>query len=157
MSRFKKAVWAPGGNRMIVETGHKTFDRQTNCISPGNITANTMTGWACRAWNTPANPFGEPCRPGEMQHYDVRIWPEQVRQMCQKLFDTRDGWVYEFFHYNRPDNSYRRMGRATKIVHGYIFADHDDKYLDYLCTGPTYKSESLLAEMQKYVCRKEEE
>ena len=48
---MREKEWV-NGNKMKIETGHKTFDRQTNIISTGNIIANTLWGFFIRPYTS---------------------------------------------------------------------------------------------------------
>ncbi len=142
---MKAKVWK-NPNRMLVETGHKTFDRQTNIVSTGNIIANTQSAFYVR---------GEMCvktwsrtdyEPGYLRNYDLGNWPTMptsVRQSVIRLTAGRKDsiWVSELFHYNGD----------RCIVHGYIITTPDHHLLDMFVTGPTYKSADVLEGVLPYV------
>lgn len=134
----KKIKWA-NPNKMIFESGHKTFDRQTNVISTGNIIANTLLGRHIRPYYTPTTPLGDPCRPGDMQAFDLNSevlrLPAHVRQFVVENARNKGVWVYELRHWNGDQ----------KVIHGYIITrSKTHKYLGEFCIGPTYKSWMVL-------------
>lgn len=45
---MKKAIFNKLGTKQLVNTGYKTFDKQTNYIGTGNVIANTMLGFYVR-------------------------------------------------------------------------------------------------------------
>ena len=152
---MKKIEWATP-NRMVIDTGHATFNRQTNIISTGNIIANTMLGWHCRPYSEVINPVGDECPLGHLRDFDLRIWkqrntPRTVLRQVKELTKTKSVWIYEFFHYN-----YQKWPLDSKrIVHGYVITSANHAVLATITTGPTYKSESVVWECTKYVGDKE--
>lgn len=144
---MKKKVWATP-NRMLIETGHATFDRQTNVIGTGNIIANTQSAFFVR---------GELCvkcwgpkvyQPGELRDYDLGNWPKMPSSVRIAIVRMTRGqqdsiWVSEFFHYN---------GRR-RITHGYIITDRVNGLLYLACRGPTYKSIRVLRGVLPYVVK----
>jgi len=140
----KKKVWDYEKDKMIVQTGHATFDRQTNVISTGNIIANTMLGFHCRPASNTINPLGTERPHGYLREYDLqgRGLPYRVRQSVIDVTEKEPAWVYKFFHYN--------SGR--QIVHGYVITrPGSNEILRTFITGPTYRSALVIHECAKYV------
>lgn len=102
---MKEAKFNKTGTRQLVDTGWKTFDRQTNCISTGNVVSNTQ-------FSSFVRPFGETeCNgthfhPGELLDFDMKPFktyriPHEVarilydkgrdRSMILYLFRTFEG------------------------------------------------------------------
>ena len=50
----RKAIYNSRGNQ-VIDTGFKRFDKETNCISYGNIIANTIYGNYIRQYNEVKN------------------------------------------------------------------------------------------------------
>ena len=71
---LKQHVYDRHGD-MVVDTGHKTFDGQTNCIATGNIVSNTQTARYIRpksATLTYTTNRGTVTRgPGELREWDL--------------------------------------------------------------------------------------
>jgi len=142
---MKKKVWVTP-DRMLMQTGHATFDRQTNVISTGNIIANTQNAFYVRGelcvkcWGPKAY------QPGELRDFDLGNWPKMplsVRRAIVRMTTGRQDsiWASEFFHYN----SHRC------IIHGYIVTTSDHQLLDTFVTGPTYKSAAVIKGVLPYV------
>lgn len=60
---MKKSIYNKRGTRQIVNSGWKLFDKQTNCIGPGNCVFNTQVSSFIRPWkqlecNGRVNPEG---------------------------------------------------------------------------------------------------
>lgn len=142
---MKKKVWVTP-DRMLMQTGHATFDRQTNVISTGNIIANTQNARYVR---------GELCikcwgpkvyQPGELRDYDLENWPRMPPSVRRAVIQATTGqqgsvWVSEFFHHNGH----------RKIIHGYIITALDHQLLVMFVTGPTYKSAHVINGVLPYV------
>lgn len=127
---------------IVITTGHKTFDRQTNLITAGNVVANTMVGGHIRAYDNVT--MG--AKRGDLQKYDLNKFIKMdgfhmLRRYFQNLASEQEFYIYAFFH-KRNDEI---------IYHGFIITDEDYVYKTTLCVGPTYKSYDILDEVQKYV------
>ena len=44
-------TWSKNGNKMIINSKFKEFNKQTNLITSGNVIANTMWGLYIRPWS----------------------------------------------------------------------------------------------------------
>jgi len=144
--RFRETAWRDG-DHMLFESGHKTFDRQVDCISTGNVLGHVQLSWHIRPYTeTECNGFTNP--PGHLRAFDLKDWqlPQRVRRCVLDQTETRAVWLYEFRHW-RGD---------VKIVHGYVVTSHDHGLIDYFVTGPTYKSELVIHEAITYITRKED-
>lgn len=141
---MKKAEWL-NLNRMKIETGHKTFDRQANCVGTGNRIANTQFSSHIRPRScVECNGMQFPL--GHLRDYDFNWWtnprlPLYVRKYVESVTKTKAVWLYQFHHWLKD----------KRIVHGYIVTDHDDGLLRKFVTGPTYKSGLVIDEMAEYV------
>ena len=141
---MRKIEWE-NPNKMKIDTGHKTFDAQTNVISTGNIIANTMKGFHIRAFNDCHNGF-ENKASGHLQDWDLdkfdyipQGWKDRMRyeNPNQKFI------LYEIFHYSN-DN---------KIVHGLILTDNDKNHISTYCARAGYnKSYDILFTVRDYLC-----
>jgi len=133
-------------NKIYINTGHKTFDKQTNLISFGSIISNTQYSIWIRPYNETKNFFVE--RPkGYLQDWDLNTFtdlPDFVRDYIKSVAIDDPVILYELRSYN-----YNK-----KIVHGYIITDQHYQLLNYFVVGPTYKSENVVLESIKYVTKK---
>lgn len=143
---MKKIKWV-NGNKMLFESGHKQFDRQTNLISTGNIIANTQRGGFIRPRKcTECNGLTRP--EGHLREFDLRGWDRMPREIKDKVLElTEDDSVilYRFHHYNN---------NGWMVTHGWVIttADYNNYKLLYSkVTGPTYKSHYVIEEAIKYV------
>lgn len=132
-------------NKMHIETGHATFDRQTNIISHGNIIANTMLGWHIRAWTDTTHwQEGKQHQPGYLQNFDLDAFvrlPGHVRDYMRRALHSQAGWLYQFYSFSG--------NRET--VHGYVLTANDHTLIKAFYTGPTYKSWHVIDGVLPYV------
>lgn len=139
----KQVVW-DNPNKMHFESGHKTFDRQVISVARGSVVGGGQLSGLVRAYNTPTNPLGRPCKAGEMQAFDLHYLqvPHNVAVLVRHHARAGDVWVYEFYHY---------VGQR-RVSHGFVICDYaHTKALSVIVTGPTYKSEQVLQEAIKYL------
>ena len=147
---MKKIKWV-NDNRMLFESDHKTFNRQTNIISTGNIIANTVIGQHIRAY-TETECNGLTRSEGHLRNFDLqgfmrRHIPRRVLQAVKDSTANRSAWLYELLHYNN-------MGLwkdDQRIVHGYVLTSGDHFLIRSFVTGPTWKSRSVVNEATKYL------
>lgn len=67
---MKKAIWRKDGMKMIIDSGWKEFDRQTCCISTGQVITNTQYSMCIRPWKqTECNGFTNP--EGHLLDFDI--------------------------------------------------------------------------------------
>jgi len=133
-------------NKMFMDTGHRTFDRQTNIVSTGNIIAATQLAYfvrgelELRCWGP------EVYEPGHLRNYDLGNWPQMPSHVRKTIIRATQGtkesvWVSEFFHYRGE----------RKVIHGYVVTTHGHKLLHSFVTGPTYKSSLVIEGVIPYV------
>jgi len=144
---LKEIEWI-NGNKMKIETGHKTFDQQTNIISYGNIIANTMVGFYIRAYNDTVNPVGQTRPLGYLQDFDLQNWRNELYRyrLMNKVkahLVNRAGILYRLFHYNKNQ----------RIIHGFILTDTDYNLIEKWVVGPTYKSWDVVLGCEPYLAR----
>ncbi len=85
---MKKAKYNKTGTRMIVDTGWKEFDRQTNCITTGNAVCNTQISSFIRPYSdTECNGFT--FKPGELLEADLK--PFQKYDIPDRILGRLDG------------------------------------------------------------------
>lgn len=140
---LKKKVWT-NSNKMLFESAHKTFNKQTTLITTGNAIGNTQTSFFIRPYKTPKNPVGEKVSFGSMQDYDLnqfRNLPNHVRESVKKNTKTKDGILYKFFHYDGD----------RQVVHGYVLTDGNYNLIRKFYTNPSWKSQDVVDKVSEYV------
>jgi hypothetical protein len=126
-------------NRILADTGHKTFDRMTDCVMTGNVYSNVQVSSYIRPHSeTECN--GHTFKPGELRESDLAPFirsgaPRQFLTKIRELTETESAILYKFRHY---------VGRR-EIVHGYALTRAGThELIARLTTGATHKSSSVL-------------
>ena len=145
---MKETKWV-NPNKMKFESGHKTFDNQTNLITTGNINANTVMGKFIRP-ATEIECFGRTSAVGYLRDHDLQSFshlntPPNVMNRILELTETETRILYAFFHYDK---------RYKPILHGLVITDSSYRYITHWVTGRTYKSALVVNEAMQYVCNK---
>ena len=140
---MKRLEYDKTGNKPVgVNTGCKSFDKQTNFLSCGNVIAPTMIGWNIRAYTqTECNRFT--FEPGHLQNYDLRNFvrnniPASILKFVREITADSDAWLYMFFHYSGD----------KKIVHGYVVADKNNNHIKTF----VLRDEKVVHFAREYVC-----
>lgn len=142
-----RAITWDNPNKMHIETGHVTFDRQCRYIGTGNQIGDTVFAAYIRPFNTPTLPNGQPCAPGEMQRWDLNEWwkgrnmPHDVRHFVETKAIDEAVILYQFFHH---------QGQA-RIEHGWIVTDEQHRLLHKFYSGTTAKSRHVLDVCLEYI------
>lgn len=90
--------WSKNGNKMIIHSDFKEFNKQTNCIGKGNQIANTIYGNCIRPYNeTECN--GNKYNKGHLFNYDLKFFhinydiEEYIKSLNEKII------LYELYIY----------------------------------------------------------
>ena len=98
---MKKSKWSKDGMKQIISSGWKEFDRQTNCIATGNVTANTQFSLFVRPWKeTECNGFTRP--EGHLLNYDLNQFgnhriPQDIEEILRDEGREESVILYMFF------------------------------------------------------------
>lgn len=145
---MKEAVWRDL-NHMLFESGHKTFDRQVDLISAGNVIGAVQFSRYIRPYTeTSCGPNDR--EPGFFRDWDLRWWidfvgiPPEVLSFVVGVTENITVILYEFHHYLR----------GRRVTHGYVVTTIERRLLGAFVTGPTYKSEQVIDEATKYIVEK---
>ena len=146
----KKLLWGRSGNKCIVDTGCKTFDRYIDSISTGNV-------WGRGQYSSYIRPRSETeCNgrvnpPGCLQDFDLKPFIERglPRRMLEYIKGCKEQVIlYNYYHY--------RGGQ--RINHGFILTTgkyNQERHLMTCVTGITRKSHMVLEAMKEYICEPE--
>lgn len=96
---MKKAVYTKNGMKQIIDSGFKLFDKQTNCISYGNVIANTQYSSYIRPWKR-VECNGHTFREGHLLNTDIQHFGPLPRRIRDLLYDPereKSVILYEFF------------------------------------------------------------
>jgi len=170
----KVKAWTPDRNKQIIDTGHTLFDRQTVCISPGNMLAPTQVSGIVRSWKEPKNPAQQPVEPGVLTNFDldafsdmfgdVNRWSrhltgwqirDSIRERTKMMPAGKMFTLYFFYHtvparITRNRNVVIRHAPSHRVVHAIVLTHNNDIVQKWI-PGPTYKSYDIYAECMKYV------
>lgn len=140
---MKVKQWATP-NRMLFESEHKTFNKQTQLISTGNVWANTQYSGCIRGYYT-TDCNGHISELGHLQNYDMKQFnqylPYHVLQQIKELTKNNGGILYIFKHYSN--------GRL--IVDGAILTDRQYKHIKSYYLGGSYKQDSIIDKAREYI------
>ena len=115
MREFK---WRKDGMKQILDSPHKTWNKQAIALMTGNVIDNGYTSWYIRPWNqTECNGYTN--EPGHLQNFDLNTFknlPNYVREYFRSA--PMPIILMEVFTYNK----------RQKMVHGYIaYTNNYDK------------------------------
>ncbi|RLE37801.1 hypothetical protein DRJ17_05770 [Candidatus Woesearchaeota archaeon] len=141
---MKKVEWVTP-NRMKFESLHKSFNKQTKCISVGNQIASTVVSSYIRPYSeTECN--GQKFPEGYLQECDlnwiVKDAPGYVKDYIRENGKNKTFILYLLFHWYKN----------KKIMHGAIITDEEHNYVNMFLFRQNRKSLSILEEVKKYVC-----
>ena len=139
---MKKVKWI-NGNHMLFESEHKTFNKQVDCISTGNVIGNVQLSTFVRPYNeTKCNSHTFP--KGHLQEYDLG-WiledlPSYVKNYIRGVAKNKSVIGYLFKHYSN----------GRRIHDGYVITTPKHKLLKAFYTD-NYKSMTVIDEAIKYI------
>jgi len=157
---MKEKIWV-NPDKMLFKSAHKTFNRQTNIISTGNIIANTQVGLVVAAYHTTTR-NGRYWEPGYLQRRDLGMFsniPSLVRSAIRTYAQDEDIFLHEFFHYSTKCHKwpgYIPSYVTEKVIHGYVITRRNRR-IWHLVIGPTWKSHSVIMEAIKYITEDNDE
>ena len=141
---MKQIEWV-NPNRMKFDSLHKTFNRQVDCISTGNVIGSVQYSSFIRPYTKTTNPVGEEKPQGYLQEWDLKwfreLVPKWVLDIVRQYTREQYGILYVFKH-----NS-----NGRRIVHGAVLTDYDYRLLRKFYLNNNYKSESVVDEATKYI------
>lgn len=141
---MKKIEWI-NGNKMKFESECKTFNKQCDLITTGNVWGGVQFSQYIRPTNeTECN--GATFPPGQLRDYDLRPFGlHQFPRVLEAVMEYADAGrpviLYKFRHFNGE----------RETVHGFVITDTNYHLLKKFYTGPTYKSISVIDEAVKYI------
>jgi hypothetical protein len=147
---MKKIEWE-NEDKMVFESGHKTFDRQVAFVSTGNVISPCQLSTHVRAY-AELSCNGMMFEPGRLQAHDLGWFdstgmPGYMRHWLVRTTAEEGAWVYRFSHYN---------SQGRRVVHGWVVTDNQHRLLRKFYTGPTYKSWWVIDEAAKYVSKEQD-
>lgn len=151
-------------NKMLCESGHKAFDRQTVCISFGNVISPTQYSSFIRSRDA-VECSGQTFPHGHLRDFDLASakWegmPAWVFRAVKELTDTREIILYQFHHYEncrgRGGWSHRQTKERRKVIDGYIATTPDHKLIRKFYVNSNHESaRKILGYAERFVCQKD--
>ena len=98
---MKECKWSKNGSKMLIDSGWKEFDKQTNVIATGNVYATTQYSSFIRPWKeTECNGFTNP--EGHLMDYDLKSFrkyamPEDIEKYLTDHNRQESVILYMFF------------------------------------------------------------
>lgn len=148
---MKKHTW-DNPNKMHFESPHRTFNRQTQCISTGNVIANTQYSNYIRAYSeTECNGFDFAL--GHLQDYDLTknivasSLPSHIREEIRRLTRENGGIVYNFHHWTFTPKGEGRIDDGIVLT-----TRHDDhRLVKVWYLNQNWKAMAAVDEAVKYI------
>ena len=142
------------GNKLRIDTGHRTFDRQCECLSPGNVWGTCQFSSYIRPkTETECNGFSNPV--GHLRDFDLKPFkqgriPSHILKRVLEITDTRYCILYEIRSWTRDTRPF--ADGKVKVLHGYILTDaKTHKLIRTWAVGPTHKSNGIIRVATEYV------
>lgn len=131
-------------NRVLINTGHKTFDSQCDLLMTGNVICNVQRSSYIRPMSQ-SECNGAIFARGHLFEFDIKAFrpdlPRWIEDRLRKLDTT--AILYEIRHWH---------GRNKKHVHGYIVTDAQHKPILISTTGSQpFKSEQVMSTVVPYL------
>jgi hypothetical protein len=138
----KKAIFATP-NRMQFDSLHKTFNKQIDSISTGNVWGDAQFSSYIRSFDTfECNGFN--FEAGHLQEFDLKpfrsLIPYWIVDEIKRLTMVEGGILYVFKHFNNGE----------RVIDGVVFTTTDYKEIKRWYFG-NYKQQSVLEEAIKYI------
>lgn len=147
---MKKAIFATP-NRMKFESLHKTFNKQIDCISTGNVIGDVQYSSYIRAYNNDTINWNDgdvykTVPKGQLQDFDLKGFvdkgiPSYILSFIREELKDKSGILYLFRHWNN--------GQMFK--HGYVLTDTENNLIKVWYMNNNYKSISVVDEAIKYI------
>lgn len=145
-----KEVTYTANDKVNINTGHKTFDRQCECLMTGNVWGNAQFSSYIRSYDEcECNGRVNPC--GHLQEFDLGHFknvPQHILKSVHAFTHSVPAIFYEFRHWKKV------YGSKEKVIHGYIltFTDQNNYRLakKWYC-GNGNKSKQIIDTVAEYI------
>ena len=144
---MKELEW-DNPNKMHMESGFKTFDKQTNLITVGAAFCNTQCSMYIRPWNAVKN-YSHIGKPGDFTKYDMQFFEDVPGRIREIIFDknrTEAVILYEFFVWKN---------RCKEIIGHVLTGKNHNLIAEYVhcgCGENYSKRVAAIDECKKYIC-----
>lgn len=152
---FREEFWSEDGNRMLLSTGCKKFDKQTSALMSGQQIGDTITSFFVRP-HSELECNGHTFRPGQLRQSDI---DRLGRDLCYsaKAWLERNAeahvLVHCLFHWKRR-TKYVLEG---KVLDGAVVVDYDHNLVQIFYGNSHYKSGQVVDVCATYLCRMDPE
>lgn len=140
---MREKTWV-NPNKMLVQTGNKTFDRQCDVVSHGNVVSRCQMSSYIRPTRC-AFPSGEPAKDGQMRDFDLKHFkglPHGVQYVVRLHADNGvETILYEFRHWRGEH----------KVVHGYVLTEAKTNAVLSVMPSRYPKSSDVLTHVIPYI------
>lgn len=144
--RLKPVVYRSDRNHMVINSGHRTFDRHAYGLMTGNVISDTQLSLFVRARNeTACNGFTFPV--GHLMETDLKSFTGPGSEVAKRFIrnviddDTRV-ILYKIRHWSPGQG---------EVVHGWVVTDTDYRFIRRFDCGPTRKSRQVLDAVIPYI------
>lgn len=139
-------------DKMKFESAHKTFNRQTNVISPGNVIATTQYSSYIRPYTEVVNPVGQQVAPGVLQTFDLRSFQDYrishaILQEVRRLTHDVQGILYLFKHYTSDHHV---------MLDGLVLTTPEREHVKTWYLNSDWRAGSAVDEARRYIAHHEE-
>ncbi len=134
MSKVIEKKYSKNGMKLLIDSGFKTFDKQTNFIGTGNVISDTQYSSYIRpysqvkCWGVEDRPLGELCK-YDMQHF--KNLPNRLRNLLLDENRKESYILYEFFIYRWNQKEpifYIITDKNNKLVADYVNYRNNSNY-----------------------------
>lgn len=145
LSKKKPAYKMTGIRPQIIESGFKKFDSQTNCISAGNVIANTQYSSYIRPYKEILN-CGYTGKEGDLTKFDMQHFsriPDGIREVLIDKNREQSVILYEFCVY---------YDKVREVI-GYILTDSDSKLVkSYALSSHGFSCQKRIDAIRECMC-----
>lgn len=153
---MKEITW-DNENKMHFESAHKTFNKQTTYISPGNVLGNTQySSYIRKSSETECNGTWPV---GHLQQYDLKPFREKcipfmVLKKVEELVNKQEGSciLYCFRHWVGPKGDTREIIDGVVLTTGYPECKHIETWF----LNNDWRAMDAVMEARKYVTNENE-
>ena len=164
---MKESVFGKDGMKMLIDSGYKLFDEQTNYIGTKNVIANTQYSLFVRPYNEVMTEF-QNFKPGELMKADLDFFagsiPREIRAKIEDKQRVEPYILYEFFVTRRSrrsnglgcyQGSSEYSGVKKVYPFGYVLTTQGDELVAYKVVGESHidKKTKALKEAMEYIIK----
>jgi len=142
---MKKHTW-DNPNKMHFESLHKTFNKQTQCLSTGNVWSNTQwSNYIRPSYELECNGFTN--EKGHLQNFDLESFSKMgvnsyiLNRIKELVDENKGGILYLFKHYNNNQ----------RILDGLVLTDRQYNHIHTWELNQDYRAVDAVYKAREYV------